>query len=116
MTIYLTSHTLDGTNGKHATDIPVRLEHVKSNSVIIKGTMDEGGRFSVEIPSEKLIKDDFYDIIFSVTEYWEKSLKNSESENIIDEIVIRFRISSASTKYHIPVIMSPNSYSIWKSN
>ena len=115
MTIYLTSHTLDGTSGKHAGDIPVRLEHVKSNFVIVKGTMDEGGRFSAEIPSEKLIKDDFYDIIFSVTEYWKKNLKNANNENIIDEIVVRFRVTS-STKYHIPVIISPNSYSVWKSS
>ena len=115
MTIYLTSHTLDGSNGKHAAGIPVRLEHVKSNLIIIKGMMDEGGRFSAEIPSKKIIKGDLYDIIFSVTEYWNKDLKNTDNENVIDEIVVRFRITS-SIKYHIPVIISPNSYSIWKSS
>lgn len=115
MTINLTSHTLDGSSGKHAADIPVRLEHVKSNLIIFKSVMDEGGRFSIKIPSKKLIKGDLYDIIFSVSEYWKKNLKNAKNENIIDEIVVRFRVTS-STKYHIPVIISPNSYSIWKSS
>ena len=48
MTINLTSHTLDGSSGNHAADIPVRLEHVKSNLIIFKSVMDEGGRFQLK--------------------------------------------------------------------
>jgi 5-hydroxyisourate hydrolase len=36
--------------------------------------------------------------------------------HILDEIVIRFAMPDADAKYHIPIIMSPNSYSCWWSS
>jgi 5-hydroxyisourate hydrolase len=34
---------------------------------------------------------------------------------IVEEIVIRFSMPDPGARYHIPVIMSPNSYSCWWS-
>jgi 5-hydroxyisourate hydrolase len=34
---------------------------------------------------------------------------------ILDEIVVRFTTPDPDSRYHIPVIMAPNSYSCWWS-
>ena len=45
----LTSHTLNGADGSHASAIPVTLEHVISKKSIFSSRMDSGGRLSVDI-------------------------------------------------------------------
>jgi len=39
-----------------------------------------------------------------------------DSVQILEEIVIRFTMLDPEARYHIPVIMSPNSYSCWWSS
>ena len=34
---------------------------------------------------------------------------------IMAEVVVRFSMADITARYHIPVILSPNSYSIWWS-
>ena len=110
----LTSHTLNGTDGSHASSIPVKLEHVKSKKIIFSDRMDKEGRLSVAIDRSDLISEDTYQLVFNVSEYWkEKNLFHSE---LLAEIVVRFPVNDIDGTYHIPVIISPNSYSVWKSS
>jgi 5-hydroxyisourate hydrolase len=110
----LTSHTLNGIDGSHASFIPVLLEHVKSKKVIFDDKMDNEGRLSVEIDPSDLISEDTYQLVFNVSDYWkERNLFHSE---MLNEIIIRFTVNDIDGTYHIPVIMSPNSYSVWKSS
>ena len=39
----------------------------------------------------------------------------NEIEEIVSEIVVRFNMENPNKKYHIPIIISPNGYSIWWS-
>ena len=43
------------------------------------------------------------------------SFNKSISKNIVSEIIVRFRMEDDNKKYHIPIIIAPNSYSIWWS-
>ena len=36
-------------------------------------------------------------------------------ERIVSEIVVKFKMSDPNKKYHLPIIISPNGYSIWWS-
>jgi len=36
-------------------------------------------------------------------------------ERIISEIVVKFKMLDPKKKYHLPIIISPNGYSIWWS-
>ena len=48
--------------------------------------------------------------------YFEGQVLPRESVQILEEIVIRFTMLDPEARYHIPVIMSPNSYSCWWSS
>ena len=110
----LTSHTLNGADGSHASAIPVTLEHVISKKSIFSSRMDSGGRLSVDIDPKDLIAGDNYQLTFNVSEYWkERKIFNSE---ILNEITVRFKVDDVFGSYHIPVILSPNSYTVWKSS
>ena len=110
----ITSHILNGTNGSHAAGIIVSLKNLSRNKNVFKCKMDIGGRLNKTIPDEEGSEDSIYELIFETGEYWEKKTRD-DSKNIIDEIVIRFKMPDRSKKYHFPIILSQNSYSTWWS-
>ncbi|GIS11044.1 MAG: hypothetical protein CM15mP115_01950 [Alphaproteobacteria bacterium] len=48
--------------------------------------------------------------------YFRGGAPRQDSLQICEEIVIRFRMPDPNRRYHIPIIMSPNSYSCWWSS
>ena len=112
--IIITSHILNGTNGSHASGIIVSLKNLNGRKNIFKCKTDIGGRLNKTIPVEEVNEDSIYELIFETGEYWKKN-SYDEIENIINEIVIRFKMPYKNKKYHFPIILSQNSYSTWWS-
>ena len=97
----ITSHILNGTNGSHAAGIIVSLKNLSGNKNVFKCKMDIGGRLNKTIPVEEVSEDSIYELIFETGEYWKKN-SYDENENIINEIVIRFKMPDKNKKYHFP--------------
>jgi 5-hydroxyisourate hydrolase len=53
--------------------------------------------------------------VFATGAYWQARDIARSGAQIMDEVVVRFVMTDAAARYHIPVILSPNSYSIWWS-
>ncbi len=113
----LTTHVLDVYSGKPGQGIKVDLYLIKGdkreklNSVILNsdGRTDkpliEGSNFQVGQ----------YEIIFFVGEYFKKI---TETPNIpfLDDVVVRFGISNPKEHYHVPLLVSPCSYSTYRGS
>ena len=111
----VSSHTLNGTNGTHAGEFPVRLINITKNSEIFSTRMDNSGRLEENVDLSLTDEIDKFELIFDTGVYW-NSLGISASDNqIIREVVLRFSMPNKNARYHMPVILSPNSYSIWSS-
>jgi len=107
----LTSHTLNGTDGTHAGGIKVIFSLVGGEK-IFETKMDEGGRLNEEIGSKHLDPTFSYELVFETGPYWiERGYKQ-----ILDQVVLRFKMPDPNSNYHMPVIISPNSYSVWWSS
>tara|TARA_B100001250_G_C19053498_1_gene466941 strand:+ start:154 stop:486 length:333 start_codon:yes stop_codon:yes gene_type:complete len=109
MTI-LTSHILNGTDGTHAGDIKVTFSKL-GGSKIFETKTDEAGRLRSEINPSKIDSFATYELVFETKPYWIKR----GFKQIMDQIVLRFKILDPSFDYHMPIIISPNSYSAWWS-
>ena len=109
------SHTLNGMTGTHAVGFPVRLINITKNLEIFSTSMDNNGRLEKNVDLSLTDATDKYELIFDTGVYW-NSLGLSASDNqIISEVVLRFSMPNKNARYHMPVILSPNSYSIWSS-
>tara|TARA_B100000929_G_scaffold91435_1_gene71792 strand:- start:1265 stop:1597 length:333 start_codon:yes stop_codon:yes gene_type:complete len=107
----LTSHTLNGTDGTHAGGIKVIFSLVGGEK-IFETKMDEGGRLNEEIGSKYLDPTFSYELVFETGPYWiERGYKQ-----ILDQVVLRFKMPDPNSNYHMPVIINPNSYSVWWSS
>ena len=111
----ITSHTLNGSNGSHAGGISVYLKNLNSNQIVFQTSMDSGGRLNKTVSSESIDENAKYELVFKTRNYWEKQDKSKNKDRIVEEVVIRFKMSNKNKKYHFPLILSPNSYSTWWS-
>ena len=92
----LTSHTLNGTDGSHAGAIKVKLIEVDGQTI-----------FETKI-NPSLI----YELTFETSQYW----SDRGFDQIMDQIILRFRMPDPKGNYHMPIIINPNSYSTWWSS
>ena len=107
----LTSHTLNGTDGSHAGAIKVKLIEVDGQT-IFETEIDDGGRLKQEIEPSKINPSSIYELTFETGQYWlERGF-----EQIMDQVVLRFRMPNPEGTYHMPIIINPNSYSTWWSS
>ena len=111
----LSSHFLNGVDGSHAGGVTVKLIHINredSREIAFISASDEGGRFAEEVMPDAGGR---YEMVIASGAYFQQFALPRNGEQILDEIVIRFRMPDPDARYHIPVIMAPHSYSCWWS-
>ena len=108
----ITSHTLNGNNGTHAAGIAVTLSRLgQVNEVIFATVMDQGGRLEQEITPDQIDPKATYELVFETGTYWSEQ----NVTGAISQIVLRFLMPDQKGHYHMPVILSPHSYTVWRS-
>ena len=108
----LSSHVLDVTRGIPAADIPVTLFLLVGDQRVelAQSHTDADGRIAAPFGGE-LLKG-YYELLFSVLHYF----KQSETPSFYEEIPIRFRIDDPQRHYHVPLLLSPWSYSSYRGS
>ena len=112
----LSSHLLNGVDGTHAGHVSVRLTKIAADgakSIVFEKKSDQGGRFQQEVP---VGDETSYEMVIASGAYFSGRDIPKFGIQILSEIVIRFEMPDPNARYHIPVIMSPNSYSCWWSS
>ena len=107
----LSSHLLNSVNGTHAKNVDVIIYQIKSNGekkVFYETKTDSDGRLLKEF----ILKDEDckseYEMVCKTGDYFSE-------KKIISEVVVKFKMTDPNKKYHLPIIIAPNSYSIWWS-
>jgi 5-hydroxyisourate hydrolase len=108
----LTSHTLNGFDGTHAASIAVHLFDLTSKKTLVRAIMDDGGRLEIDIPHQQINPETTYELVFNTGPYWETLGVTAK----VCEIALRFSMPDPKAAYHMPVILNPNSFSMWMSS
>ena len=109
--VTLSSHLLNSVDGTHACGVKVIINQINSSGekvILFESETDNGGRILKDFD---LSKDDCncdYEMVCKTSDYFSK-------KKIVSEITIKFRMEDPKKKYHLPIIISPNGYSIWWS-
>ena len=107
----LSSHLLNSVNGMHASGVKVIINQINSSGakkIFFETESDDGGRISenFELSDDDCACD--YEMICKIADYF--SVKT-----VVKEVTIKFKMEDPKKKYHLPIIISPNGYSIWWS-
>ena len=113
----LTTHVLDVYSGKPGKGIKVDLYYVKNdkreklNSVIL----NNDGRTDQALVDGANFKEGKYEIVFFVGDYFKK-ITEVPKIPFLDDVVVKFGISNTKEHYHVPLLVSPWSYSTYRGS
>jgi len=114
----LTTHVLDIYSGKPGKGIKVDLYYYendnkknKINSIIL----NNDGRSDKALIEGVDFKEGKYELIFFVGDYFKKITEISKIP-FLDDVVVKFGISNIKENYHVPLLVSPWSYSTYRGS
>jgi|TARA_B100000929_G_scaffold56404_1_gene42113 5-hydroxyisourate hydrolase len=113
----LTTHVLDVYSGKPGKGIKVDLFYIngQERSKLKSIVLNSDGRSDDPLIENDQFKIGKYELVFYIGDYFKNILKN-EKLPFLDDVVVRFGISKNSEHYHVPLLVSPWSYSTYKGS
>ena len=121
---YLTTHILDTTKGVAAAGVKIHLyQHsAEGQRQLIHSTVSNNdGRCDQPLLQADNFYAGVYELEFAIDEYFADTLEGSENNkpaapSFLNTVVIRFGISDENAHYHIPLLVSPYSYSTYRGS
>tara|TARA_Y100000741_G_scaffold144555_1_gene109098 strand:- start:129 stop:479 length:351 start_codon:yes stop_codon:yes gene_type:complete len=113
----LTTHVLDIYSGKPGKGIKVDLFYINSNEKkkINSITLNSDGRSDKPLAEGKNFLQGKYELVFYVGDYFNK-INDPNSIPFLDDVIIKFGISNPKENYHVPLLVSPWSYSTYRGS
>ena len=113
----LTTHALDTANGKPAVGMLLELYAIEGEERrLLKTTQTNAdGRTDEPLLEEEDFAAGLYEIVFDVVGYFtgETDLPNPP---FLDRVPIRFGVADPDAHYHVPLLVSPWSYSTYRGS
>lgn len=136
---WLSTHVLDTANGRPAAEMTVMLWQVaelsekdeqslvsafklRENYHHIKTVQtNQDGRTDVPLLENEDFQQGTYEIVFAVGDYFSQVMgyhaaSLPKSLPFLDLVPIRFSVADANTHYHVPLLVSPWSYSTYRGS
>ena len=110
----LTTHALDIYSGKPARAMKVDVYFISEKREKIKSVVLNNDGIPDQVLVEP-IKTGNYELVFHVGEYFKK-LVELENPKFLDEVSVKFGVSNSKEKYHVPLLVSPWSYSTYRGS
>jgi 5-hydroxyisourate hydrolase len=114
----LTTHVLDTAHGKPGAGVLVTLSRrARDRYEPIKAvTTNLDGRTDVPLLEGEALRSGRYRLVFAAGAYFHRLGVLLPDPPFVDEIVIDFGIADAAADYHVPLLVSPWSYSTYRGS
>lgn len=112
----LTTHILDTANGKPADKVVIRLYAVGEHRRLLGTTLtNTDGRTGAALLEGDAMLTGSYELEFDVADYFSSQGNKASDPPFLDTVVIRFAVR-ADEHYHVPLLVSPWSYSTYRGS
>ncbi len=114
---YLTTHVLDTVLGKPGTDIKIDLYTIDPERHLLKSvTTNSDGRCDQPLLEGEAFKIGRWELVFHVHDYFARFGVAQHELPFLDQVVIRFGIAAEDQHYHVPLLVTPWSYSTYRGS
>jgi 5-hydroxyisourate hydrolase len=105
--VSLTTHVLDTARGRPAAGVAIELARLAGDGrkVVQTTVTNADGRIDEPIP----VPAGEYELVFAVGDYFGDAA-------FLDRVPVRFRIADAEAHYHVPLLVSPWSYTTYRGS
>jgi 5-hydroxyisourate hydrolase len=114
----LSTHVLDVVSGKPAQGVAVDLHIVRKDGrqQVTTGTTNADGRTSEPLLSGERLETGIYELTFHAGDFFRAQGLALPDPPFLDDVIIRFGIADAAGHYHVPLLLSPYSYSTYRGS
>lgn len=105
----LTTHVLDTMRGRPAAGMTIELWSADQSKMLKRVQTNADGRTDSALLSGDEMAAGNYELIFFVGDYFGE-------RRFLDRVPVRFIISDAAAKYHVPLLVSPWAYSTYRGS
>jgi 5-hydroxyisourate hydrolase len=105
----LSTHVLDTARGCPARGMTIELWSIDKSTKLKTVRTNDDGRVDSPLLADKEMIAGTYELVFCVGDYFGE-------KRFLDRVPIRFIISDATAKYHVPLLVSPWAYSTYRGS
>lgn len=105
----LSTHVLDTARGCPAAGMKIELWSRQHSTLLKTVTTNGDGRTDTPLLSASEMKVGNYELVFHVGDYF-------GDRSFLDRVPVRFTISDAEAKYHVPLLVTPWAYSTYRGS
>lgn len=112
----LTTHVLDIVGGQPGRGVRVRLFRDGDLTPLVDTVTNDDGRCSEPLLAGESFRPGRYRLIFSVADYYRGCGVALDEPPFLDEVELVFGVARVDQHYHVPLVMSPWSYSTYRGS
>ena len=111
----VSSHILDTVSGVSAVGIQAQLFRISGDQrdLLFDVYASDEGRIIQSVDLSDTDTECEYELVFHGAEYFSTQPCPVEGNSCIKVVVLRFSMTEPDKRYHMPVMLSPHSYSVW---
>ena len=114
----LSTHVLDTAQGKPGAGVKVELYAVEGGqrSLLKQDATNSDGRCSTPLLEGEQLKAGQYELVFAAGDYFAAQGVALPSPRFIDRVTIAFGVADPGQNYHVPLVVTPWSYSTYRGS
>ena len=113
----LTTHVLDTAAGRPGQGISVTVYRLDGERREVARTVtNDDGRCDAPLLEGDALARGKYEIVFGAGDYFRAQGLDLPEPLFVDEVALRFGISDSGAHYHVPLLVSPWSYSTYRGS
>jgi 2-oxo-4-hydroxy-4-carboxy-5-ureidoimidazoline decarboxylase len=114
----LSSHVLDTYHGRAAAGVTIELFEVgkSARALLTRIVTNRDGRSERPLIADGPLRVGTYELIFHIGDYFRSCGVIRDARPFLDQVPVRFGISEPEGHYHVPLVTTPWSYSVYRGS
>jgi 5-hydroxyisourate hydrolase len=114
----LSTHVLDTAQGKPGAGVKLELYAVDGGqrTLLKQDATNQDGRCNAPLLEGEQLRAGQYELVFAAGDYFAAQGVALPSPRFIDRVTIAFGVADPSQNYHVPLVVTPWSYSTYRGS
>lgn len=114
----LTTHVLDTANGRPGAGIKIELYALAGDArrALATAVTNLDGRCDAPLLEGAAFITGVYELVFHAGDYFAATGAKLPQPRFVDRVVLRFGVADPDAHYHVPLLVSPWSYSTYRGS
>lgn len=114
----LSTHVLDTAHGRPAANVAIELYAVDATNrtLLVQATTNVDGRCDAPLLEGDALQAGYYELVFAAGDYFAAQGVAVTEPRFVDRVTIAFGVADPGQNYHVPLVVTPWSYSTYRGS